>query len=178
MVAGEAWVGDTPAAWMTPAMLPSAVAASTRAWTDAREETSTMAELAAKPASCRTFAAASACSLRRSASSTRLPALIRRAIAWPIDPAPMTTVTWAMSFMAIPLAVHPDEAIGHPGAPAAIIGQVRDHEREGLEIPRHGKAAQVEGLEADVLDQRAGRLLGLRCAGAIHHAGPVALHPA
>src|SRR5277367_6334268 len=33
---------------------------------------------------------------RRSASSTCFPALTRRAIAWPIDPAPITTMTLLM----------------------------------------------------------------------------------
>jgi hypothetical protein len=39
------------------------------------------------------LAAVSARSCRRSAIRTRLPALIRRATASPIDPAPMTTMT-------------------------------------------------------------------------------------
>ena len=96
MVAGDACVGETPAAWMTPVMVPIAVAASTSAWTDSREETSTVAVLTSNPASPSTFAAASAFSRRRSASRTCLPALTRRAIAWPIDPAPMTTITLVM----------------------------------------------------------------------------------
>ena len=49
--------------------------------TESREETSTIAVLTSKPASLRTFAATSAFSCRKSASTTRLPALTRRAIA-------------------------------------------------------------------------------------------------
>ena len=82
---------------MTPVTSPIAVAVSTSALTDSREDTSTVAVLTSKPASLSTFAAASAFSLRRSASKTCLPALTRRAIAWPIDPAPMTTMTLVMA---------------------------------------------------------------------------------
>jgi hypothetical protein len=49
--------------------------------------------LTSKPALLSTSAAAVAFSWRKSASSTRLPALTRRAMAWPIAPAPMTTMT-------------------------------------------------------------------------------------
>ena len=51
IVAGDACVGETPAAWMTPVTSPSAVAASTSAWTDSREDTSTVAVLTSNPAS-------------------------------------------------------------------------------------------------------------------------------
>ena len=91
IVAGDAWLGETPAAWMTPVMSPSPVAVSTSAWTDSREDTSTVAVLTSNPALRNTSAAASAFSWCRSASRTCLPALTRRAMAWPIDPAPMTT---------------------------------------------------------------------------------------
>ena len=40
---------------------------------------------------------------RRSATSTCLPALTRRAIAWPIDPAPITTMTLLMPLSSIDL---------------------------------------------------------------------------
>jgi hypothetical protein len=60
---------------------------------DPRLEMSTDAVLTSKPASASTFAAASAVSPRRSASNTCLPALTRRAIATPIEPAPITTIT-------------------------------------------------------------------------------------
>ena len=93
MTAGGACEGETPAAWIRPVMSPKAVDCFTSASTAAREETSTVAVLTVKPASFRTFAAASATSSRRSASRTCLPALTRRAIAWPIDPAPMTITT-------------------------------------------------------------------------------------
>jgi hypothetical protein len=46
-----------------------------------------------KPASIITLAAASAACRRRSASRTCLPELTRRAIAWPIEPASITTMT-------------------------------------------------------------------------------------
>ncbi len=55
-----------------------------------------MAVLTSKPALANTSAAASAFSWRRSASRTCLPALTRRAMAWPIWPAPMTTMTSLM----------------------------------------------------------------------------------
>ena len=45
-----AWLGDTPAAWMTPVMSPRAVAVSTRAWTESREDTSTVVVLTSNPA--------------------------------------------------------------------------------------------------------------------------------
>jgi len=60
MVAGDACDGETPAAWITPIMFPSAVARSTRAWTDWREDTSTVAVLTSYPALPSTSAAASA----------------------------------------------------------------------------------------------------------------------
>ena len=49
MVAGGAWLGETPAAWMRPVMSPSAVAVSTRAWTDGREDTSTVVVVTVEP---------------------------------------------------------------------------------------------------------------------------------
>ena len=51
------------------------VAVSTSAWTDSRDDTSTVAVLTSNPASRSTSAAASAFSWRRSASTTCLPAL-------------------------------------------------------------------------------------------------------
>src|SRR5271166_2832241 len=56
-----------------------------------------VAVLTSKPALLRVFAAASAFSWRKSASTTCLPAPTRRAIAWPIDPAPITTITFVMA---------------------------------------------------------------------------------
>jgi hypothetical protein len=81
MVAGEAWLGETPAAWMTPVTSPNVAAVSTNARTDSREDTSVVAVLTSNPASRITSAAPSAFSLRRSATTTCLPALTRRAIA-------------------------------------------------------------------------------------------------
>src|SRR5271166_10136 len=99
IVAGDACVGETPAAWMTPSISPIAVAVLTSVSTDRRDDTSTVAVLTSNPASLRTFATASAVSIRRSASTTCLPTLTRRAIAWPINPVPMTTTTL---FMTVP----------------------------------------------------------------------------
>src|SRR6476619_5121610 len=93
MVDGDAWLGETPAAWMRPVTSPSAVAVWRSACTDLRDDTSTVAVLTSNPALLNTSAAASAFSWRKSASTTCLPALTRRAIAWPIDPGPMTTTT-------------------------------------------------------------------------------------
>src|SRR4029453_8858567 len=56
-----------------------------------------VAVLTSKPALLSVFAAASAFSWRKSASTTCLVALTRRAIAWPIDPAPTTTTTFVMA---------------------------------------------------------------------------------
>src|SRR5271165_7632044 len=81
---------------MTPVTSPTAVAVSTSAWTESREETSTVAVVTSKPALLSTSAAASAFSWCRSAIRTVLPALTRRAIAWPIEPAPITTITLLM----------------------------------------------------------------------------------
>lgn len=78
---------------MTPVTSPSAVAVWTSACTDSRDDTSTIAVITSNPALLNISAAASAFSGRRSASSTCFPALTRRAIAWPIDPGPMTTMT-------------------------------------------------------------------------------------
>ena len=97
MASGDAWLGDTPAAWITPVMSPSAVEVSTSAWIDSREDTSTVAVVTSKPALLSTSAAASALLWRRSASTTCLPALTRRAMACPIEPAPMTTTTSLMT---------------------------------------------------------------------------------
>ena len=63
MVSTEAWLGETPAAWMTPVTSPRAVAASTSACTESREETSTVVVLTSNPALASTTAAASAFSL-------------------------------------------------------------------------------------------------------------------
>ncbi|MNV83974.1 hypothetical protein D3C71_1778150 [compost metagenome] len=60
MVAGDAWLGETPAAWMTPVTSPRPAAAWTRASTEARDETSTVAVVTSKPASLSTLAATSA----------------------------------------------------------------------------------------------------------------------
>jgi len=81
IAAGDAWLGETPAAWMTPVTSPSPVAVSTSACTDSREDTSTVAVLTSNPASLNTSAATSAFCWRRSANRTCLPALTRRAIA-------------------------------------------------------------------------------------------------
>jgi hypothetical protein len=81
IVAGVAWLGETPAAWMTPVMSPGVVAVSTSACTDSRDDTSTVAVVTSKPAFRITSAAASAFAWCRSASTTCLPALTRRAIA-------------------------------------------------------------------------------------------------
>src|SRR5271165_6033766 len=97
ITSGVAWLGETPAAWITPVTSPSAVAVSTSACTDSREDTSTVVVLTSKPALASTSAASSALLLWRSATTTCLPALTRRAIAWPIWPAPMTTMTSLMS---------------------------------------------------------------------------------
>src|SRR5512132_754728 len=56
-------------------------------------DTSTVAALTSNPALPNTSAATSALGWSRSATRTCLPALTRRAMACPIDPAPMTTVT-------------------------------------------------------------------------------------
>jgi len=81
MASGGAWLGETPAAWMTAVMSPSAVEVSTSAWIDSRDDTSTVAVLTSNPALLSTSAAASALLWRRSASTTCFPALTRRAIA-------------------------------------------------------------------------------------------------
>src|SRR4051794_6813071 len=88
-----AWLGETPAAWMRRVMSPWAAAVSTRTCTDSREDTSTVVVLTSNPALCIASAAASAFACRRSASTMCLAAPTRRAIAWPIDPGPMTTTT-------------------------------------------------------------------------------------
>jgi len=81
IAAGDAWLGETPAAWMTPVTSPSPAAVTTSACTDSREDTSTVAVLTSNPASRNTSAATSAFCWRRSANRTCLPALTRRAIA-------------------------------------------------------------------------------------------------
>src|SRR5271166_2014016 len=84
---------------MTPWTSPSELAFSTRASTEARDDTSTVVVVTSKPASLNVFAAASAFSWRRSASSSCLPAPTRRAMAWPIEPGPITTITFVMLFL-------------------------------------------------------------------------------
>jgi hypothetical protein len=81
ITAGDAWLGETPAAWMTPVTLPNAVAVSMSACTDSREDTSTVAVLTSNPALLNTSAATSAFPWRRSANRTCFPALTRRAMA-------------------------------------------------------------------------------------------------
>src|SRR6476619_1237871 len=48
MVDGDAWLGETPAAWMRPVTSPSAVAVWRSACTDLRDDTSTVAVLTSK----------------------------------------------------------------------------------------------------------------------------------
>jgi hypothetical protein len=81
MVSGDAWDGETPAAWIRPQTSPNAAAFCASASTDARDDTSTVAVLTVKPALSSVFAAASALPVLRSASSTCLPAPTRRAMA-------------------------------------------------------------------------------------------------
>jgi hypothetical protein len=97
MVPGDAWLGEMPAAWMTAVMSPSVVAVSTRAWIDGREAMSTVVVVTLKPALRNPSAAVSALAMCKSASTTCLPALTLWAMAWPIDPAPMTTMTSLMT---------------------------------------------------------------------------------
>jgi hypothetical protein len=66
---------------MTPVTSPSLVAVSTRVCSDAREDTSTVAVLTSNPALPIVSAAASALDWCRSANTTCLPALTRRAMA-------------------------------------------------------------------------------------------------
>jgi hypothetical protein len=66
---------------MTPVTSPNAVAVSTSACSDWREDTSTVAVLTWNPALVNTSAAASAFPWRRSANRICLPALTRRAMA-------------------------------------------------------------------------------------------------
>src|SRR5438477_9450417 len=58
IVAGDACVGETPAAWIRPVTSPRPVAVLTSASTAAREDASTVATLTSYPASPRTSAAA------------------------------------------------------------------------------------------------------------------------
>ena len=81
IAAGDAWLGETPAAWMTPVTSPSPMAVSTSACSDPREATSTVAVLTSNPALRNISAATSALPWRRSATRTCLPALTRRAMA-------------------------------------------------------------------------------------------------
>src|SRR5215207_1570040 len=93
---------------MMPVTSPSAVTVWTSACTDSRDDTSTVAVLTSNPALLRTLATASVFSWRRPANRTCLPALTRRAIAWPIDPGPMTTMTllMMMPFRNLPQLAH------------------------------------------------------------------------
>ena len=60
---------------------------------DSRDDTSTFAVPTSKLALLNASAAASAFSRAQISQHDTLPALTRRAIAWPIDPGPMTTMT-------------------------------------------------------------------------------------
>jgi hypothetical protein len=91
IAAGDACAGDRPAVWTRCVTVPSSAAAVASAPTDPSEETSTRTVLVWKPAVCRLFAAACAASSFRSASRIVVPTPTRRAMAWPIEPAPMTT---------------------------------------------------------------------------------------
>ena len=94
IVAGDACVGETPAASIIPVTVPIAVDASTGAWTDSREETSTVAEVTSKARITEDFGGCIGVFLAQVRQHEfRLPAPTRRAMAWPMDPAPMRTMT-------------------------------------------------------------------------------------
>ena len=88
---GLAWAGDRPAVWTTWTTVPRWLALSASARTDSAEAASTWAVLLWKPATLRASAAAWAASSLRSANRMVLPTPMRRAMAWPMEPAPMTT---------------------------------------------------------------------------------------
>jgi hypothetical protein len=60
IVSVDAWLGETPAAWMRPVTSPSAVAVWVSACTDSRDDTSMVAALTSNPALLNISAAASA----------------------------------------------------------------------------------------------------------------------
>ena len=100
--------------------------------TDSRDDTSTVAVLTSNPALPSISAAASAFSGRRSANTTCLSALTRRAIAWPIDPCQMTTTSslkrcplhHLLDFQAHDWTPATNQALpGLPGATAPSDGQ-------------------------------------------------------
>ena len=84
MVSIGAWLGETPAAWMTPVTSPSAVAVSTRAWTESRDDTSTVAVLTSKPALSEDLGCRLGVLLAQVGQQDVLAGLTRRAMAWPI----------------------------------------------------------------------------------------------
>ena len=100
IAAGDACAGDRPAVWTRCITVPS-TAAMQRA--DRRsEETSTGAVEVSKPAVCKVLAADCGIVVEVGQQIV-LPTPIRRAMAWPMEPAPMTTVTSGASGVLISL---------------------------------------------------------------------------
>lgn len=93
MAATGAIAGDRPAVWTTWWTGPRASTASASAATDGRELTSTCWVTTVWPASVSGSAADWSVSSAKSASRTVFPGPWRRAIAWPLPPAPITTIT-------------------------------------------------------------------------------------
>src|SRR3954468_6058170 len=98
-VAAGARAGEAPAVWTTWVTLPSSPAFAARACTDSREETSTRWVLTRWPRSSSAAAAAAWLSSLMSAKTMCLPGPWRRAMAWPMPPAPVMTRTSSFLLM-------------------------------------------------------------------------------
>src|SRR3954471_24281235 len=98
-VAAGAWTAETPAVWTTWVTVPSSAAFPARACTDSREETSTRWVLTRWPRPSSAAAAAAWLSSLMSAKRMCLPGPWRRAMAWPMPPAPVMTRTSSLLLM-------------------------------------------------------------------------------
>src|SRR3954454_17153259 len=98
-VAAGACTGETPAVWTTWVTVPSSAALAARACTDSREETSTRWGLTRWPRASSAAAAAAWLSSLMSAKRMCLLGPWRRAMAWPMPPAPVMTRTSSLLVM-------------------------------------------------------------------------------
>src|SRR4051794_16469797 len=144
-----ACTGETPAVLTTWTTSPSPAAAWARARTDSASDTSTRSALTVWPASSSAVFAFCRLVSLKSASSTCLPAPVRRAMARPMLPAPTTTRTFVLMDLSSLCGV--GDAASGKGRLAGSVGQDRDG---GLVRFRGGGGrAAVVGADEDGHDQ-------------------------
>src|SRR4051795_519621 len=145
-----ACTGETPAVLTTWMTSPRPAAAWARARTDAASDTSTRCVVTVWPASSSAVFAFCRLVSLKSASNTCLPAPVRRAMACPMLPAPMTTRTFVL--MGFSFSVRRAGWLVRGGTAAGSVRQDRGGGLVG--VLRGGARAAVIGADEDGHDQR------------------------